>query len=71
MANGIRTGDPRWFNKWRSSKFREGSQVRQTPEEGRRTYGPKRCGDNNKDEDNSLKILNDKITKLRLKSSDN
>ena len=60
MANGIRTGDPHGFNKGRSSKFREGSRVRQTPEEGRRTYRPKRCGNNNKDEDNSLKNLNDK-----------
>ncbi len=34
MANGIRTGDPRGFNNGRSSKFREGSLVRQTPEEG-------------------------------------
>ena len=58
MANGIRTGDPRGFNKGRSSKFREGSRVRQTPEEGRRTYRPKRCGNN--DEDNSPKNLNDK-----------
>ena len=31
MANGIRTGDPRGFIKGRSSKFREGSRVRQTP----------------------------------------
>ena len=60
MANGIRTGDPRGFNKGRSSKFREDSLVRQTPEEGRRTYRPKRCGNNNKDEDNSPKNLNDK-----------
>ena len=60
MANGIRTGDPRGFNKGRSSKFREGSRVRQTPEEGRRTYRPKRCGNNYKDEGNSLKNLNDK-----------
>ena len=60
MANGIRTGDPRGFNKGRSSKFREGSRVRQTPEEGRMTYWPKRCGNNNKDEDNSPKTLNDK-----------
>ena len=60
MANGIRTGDPRGFNKGRSSKFREGSRVRQTPEEGRKTYRPKRCENNNKDEDNSLKTLNDK-----------
>ena len=60
MANKIRTDDPRGFNKGRSSKFREGSQVQQTPEEGRRTYRPKRCGNNYKDEDNSSKILNDK-----------
>ena len=38
MANGIRTGDPRGFNKGRSSEFRVGSRVRQTLEEGRRTY---------------------------------
>ena len=56
----IRTGDPRGFNKGRSSKFREGSWVRQTPEEGRRIYRPKRCGNNNKGEDNSPKNLNDK-----------
>ena len=48
------------FNKGRSSKFRGGSRVRQTPEEGRRTYRPKRCGNNNKDEDNSPKNFNDK-----------
>ena len=40
MANGIRTGDPRGFNKGHSSKFRVGSRVRQTPEEGRWTYRP-------------------------------
>ena len=51
---------PRGFNKGRSSKFREGSRVRQTPEEGQRTYRPKRFGNNNKDEDNSPKTLNDK-----------
>ena len=64
MANGIRTSESPppggGFNKGRSSKFREGSQVQQTPEEDRRTYQPKRCGNNNKDEDNSLKTLNDK-----------
>ncbi len=58
MANGIRTGDPRGFNKGHSSKFREGSQVRQIPKEGLRTYQPKRCGNNK--EDNSPKTLNDK-----------
>ena len=51
---------PRGFNKGRSSMFREGSWVRQTPEEGRRTYQPKRWGNNNKDKDNSPKTLNDK-----------
>ena len=59
MANGIRTGDPLGFNKGRSLKFREGSRVRQTSEEGRRTYRPKRCGNNNKDKNNSPKIHND------------
>ena len=48
------------FNKEHSSKFRVGSRVRQTPEEGRRTYRPKRCENNNKGEDNSQKTLNDK-----------
>ena len=62
MANGIRTGDTRSFNKGRSLKFREGSRVRQTPEEGLGTYRLKRCGNNNKDEVNSPKTLNDKNT---------
>ena len=60
MVNGIRIGNPCGFNKGRSSKFREGCRVRQTPEEGQRTYRPKHCGNNNKDEDNSPKTLNDK-----------
>ena len=60
MANRIRTGKPRGFNKGPNSKFREGSRVRKTPEEGRRTYRPKRYGNNNKDEDNSPKTLHDK-----------
>ena len=60
MVNGIRTGDPREFNKGHSSKFRVGSRVPQTPEENRRIYRPKRCRNNNKDEDNSPKTLNDK-----------
>ena len=59
MANGIRTGDPLDFNKGRSSKFSEGSRIRQTPEEDWRTYRPKR-GNNNKDDDNNPKNLNDK-----------
>ena len=49
---------------------RVGSQVQQTPEEGQMTYRPKR--QYNKDEDNSLKTLNDKKKKkLCLKNSDN
>ena len=63
MAKGIRTGDPRGFYKVRSSKLCEGSQVRQTPEEGRRTYRSKRSGNNNKDADNSPKTLNDKMVR--------
>ena len=50
MANGIRTCDPRGC---------EGSRVRQTPEEGQRTYRRKHCGNNNIDEDNSPKTVND------------
>ena len=60
MANEVRTDEPRGFDKGRSSKFREGSRVRQAPEEGRRTYRPKRCRNNNKDEGNSVKTLYDK-----------
>ena len=61
MANGIRTGDPPpGFNKGHSSKFHEGSRVRQTPEECWRTYRPKHCENNNNDEDHSLKTLDDK-----------
>ena len=60
MANGIRTGNPSGFNKGHSSKFCVGSRVQQRPEEGWRTYQPKRYGNNNKDEGNSLKNLNDK-----------
>ena len=61
MANGIRTGDPCVFNKVRSSKYHEGSPVRQTPEEGWRIYRPKPSGSNNKDEENSPKTLNDEL----------
>ena len=60
MAKGIRTGAPPGFSKECSSKFREGSWVRQTPEEGQRAYRPRYRGNNNKDEDNSPKTLNDK-----------
>ena len=46
--NRIRTGDPRGLNKGRGPKFAVGSRVRQTPEEGRRTYRPKHCEYNNR-----------------------
>ena len=69
IADRIRTGDPSGFNKGRSLKFHVGSRVRLTLEEGRMTYQPKRCGNNNKDEDNSPKTLNDKKKpKLILKT---
>ena len=56
MVNGI-SG----LNKGRGSKLHVGFQVRQeTLEEGWRTYRPKRYEYNNKDEDISPKILNDK-----------
>ena len=55
MANGIRTGDSRGFNKRHSSKFCVDSRIQQKPEEGWRTYRPKHYGNNNKDEDNSPK----------------
>ena len=60
MANRNSTGEPRGFNKGRSSKIRVGSRVRQTSGEGRRTYRPKRRRNNNEDEDNSPETLNDK-----------
>ena len=65
MANRIRTGDLRRFNKGRSSKFRVGSRFRQTPEEGYRTYRLKRCGNNNKDEDNLYKFNLAQVNKVK------
>ena len=43
-----------------------GPRVRQTLEEGRRTYRPKRCRNNKKDEDNSPKNLKDKKKNLQI-----
>ena len=68
MANRIKTGDPHGFNKGHSSKFYEGSRVQETPG-GWRTSQPKCCGNNNKDEDNSLKTLNDKNQLYDIKYS--
>ena len=65
IVNGIRTGDSpptRGLNKGHGSKFRVVSRVQhETPEEGWKTYWLKLCEYNNEDEDNSLKILNDKF----------
>ena len=69
MVIGIRASDPRGFNKGRDSKFRIGPRVRQTPEEGQKTYQPKRYKYNNKDEDNSPKTLNDKNLDCCLEKS--
>ena len=41
-------------------RTRDSSRNFELREEVRRTYQPKHCGNNNKDEDNSPKILNDK-----------
>ena len=58
MANGIRTDDPVDSIKDIVRSSVKVPEFRQTPEEGRRIYRAKRC--ENKDEDNSLKTLNDK-----------
>ena len=60
MANGMRISDSCGFNKGCSLRFRVGSRIRQTPEDGRRIYRPKRCGNNNNNEDSIPKTLNDK-----------
>ena len=70
MTNGIRKGDSREFNKECSSKFREGYQVRQTPEDDQRKYRPKRCGNNTKDEHNSPYTLGDKKKIILSTSND-
>ena len=49
MVNGIRKSVSRGFNKGRSAKFRISSRLQQIPEEDRRTYQPKRCGNSNGD----------------------
>ena len=65
LANEIRTGDPRGFNKGRTSKFRVGSRIRQTD---LRIYRLKSCEINNKDEDSSPKTFNDKKKTSRFLS---
>ena len=61
MVNGIRKIYPHRSNKGFGSKFYVGFQVQnETLEEGPRTHQLKYCRYNNKDEDNSRNILNDK-----------
>ena len=57
MANGIKTGNPREINEVRSSKFRVGSWIQQTPEEVWRTYRPKLWGNNIKDVDSPKPLM--------------
>ena len=72
VAGSILTaGDTCGFNKGRNSKFREGSRVRQTPEEGLKTYWLRRWRNNNKDEDNSPKTLNDKKKSFKKTIAEN
>ena len=65
MVSGMRTGYPRGLNKGLGSKVRDGSLLQEgfcvrqeIPEEGWRAHRPKRCTDNNEDEDNSLNNTN-------------
>ena len=65
MVSGMRTGYPRGLNKGLGSKFCDGSQLQEgsrvgqeIPEEGRRAHRPKRCTDNNEEEDNSSNNTN-------------
>ena len=61
MVNGIRTIYPYGLKKGFGQKFYVGSRVWQkTPKESWRTNWLKCCEYNNKDEDNSPNILNDK-----------
>ena len=60
MVNGLSTSKSHGLNKGHGSKLHVGSWVQQTTEEGWRKYCPKCWEYNNKDEDNSLKTLNNK-----------
>ena len=71
MANRIRTGEHRGFNKGRSLKFREGSGVRQTPEEGQGHIGRIFVEITIKMKTIVRKPLMIKFTKLRLRNLDN
>ena len=60
MANGIKTGDHRGFNKGRSSKFCEGSRFLQNTWRRLEDISAETLLKYKKDEDNSPKTLNDK-----------
>ena len=60
----FRTSDPRRLNKGRGSMFCVDCRVRQTPEEGRWIYRPKRYEYNK--EKNSTKTLNEKMKVTEL-----
>ena len=61
MAKGSRTWCLRGLNKYFSLKFCEGFRVLlEMPEQDRKMHRPKRCKNNNKDEDNSPNIQSDK-----------
>ena len=66
MVNGIGTIYLCDFDKRFGSKFRVGFRIQhETPEEGRRTYRPKRCEYNKKENDDSTNTLNDKNSAKR------
>ena len=71
MANGIRTGDPREFNKGRGSKFCVGSRVRQTSEKAGGHTDRNVVEITKKMKTLVWKPLMMKIIKLRLRNSDN
>ena len=75
MVSGMKTEYPRELNKGLGSKFhqatcpigvrKEVSEVRQEiPEEGWKAHRPKRCTDNNEDEDNSPNNTNNTNSQL-------
>ena len=65
MVNRIGTIYPSGSNKRFRSRFRADFRVRhETPEQGRRTYRPKHCEYNNKDEVSSPDILSNENNNL-------
>ena len=70
MVNEIRTIYPCGINKGFGLKFCVGSWVWQETPEDQRIHQLKHSEYNNKDENNSLNTLNDKIIKLHLKILD-